>query len=294
MSEVSFEKRTEVVTTPVPGVTIACESTACEVIPQQVIPQQVIPHPQNVQVPAVQHEQSQAVSAPGGLVLGDKIPEFKDIILPRLNIVQGTGELKDSFPQGAVVFGQSLVLFAPPIINAKTGMVEKPGTAPVTITVLGFRPTRFSEKVSGGVRGMIVDTEDEVTKAGGTLNYKEWDAKKDAGMKRFEPLADALVVVERPEIVADDDTVFIYPCDGKKYALALWALKGTAYTAAAKGVFFTARAVGCLKGGYPSYSFALSTRQKSGNGNTWNIPVCLPKAKSTPSFLEFAANILNG
>lgn len=233
-----------------------------------------------------------AVQAPGGLVLGDKIPEFKDIILPRLNIVQGTGELKDSFPQGAVVFGQSLVLFAPPIVNAKTATVERPGTPPVIITVLGFRPTRFSEKVSGGVRGIIVNTEEEVTAAGGTLNYKEWDAKKSSGMKRFEHLADALVVIERPDAVADDDTVFIYPCDGKKYALALWALKGTAYTAAAKGVFFTARAVGCLRSGYPTYSFALSTRTQSRDGNTWYVPVCLPRTKSSAEFLAFAASIL--
>lgn len=276
--QISFEKQTEVVPTPVEGVDIPCENTFC-----------TAPHPQNVQVPAVRAE---TTVAPAGIVLGDKIPEFKDIILPRLNIVQGTGELKDSFPQGAVVFGQSLVIFTPPVVNAKTGNVEKPGTPPAIITVLGFRPTRFSEKVQGGIRGMIVDTEEQVTAAGGTLNYQEWAAKKSAGMKRFEPLADALVVIERPEAVADDDTVFIYPCDGKKYALALWALKGTAYTAAAKGVFFTARAVGCLRQGYPTYSYALSTRQQSREGNTWYVPVCIPKSKSTPEFLAFAASIL--
>lgn len=248
-------------------------------------------HPQNALVPAVAH--AQAVSAPTSLVVGDKLPEFKDIILPRLNLVQGTGELKDSFPQGAVVFGQSLVIFTPPIINAKTGSVEKAGSPPAIITVLGFRPDRFLEKVKGGVGGMIVDTEEQVTAAGGTLNYREWEAKQASGMKRFEPLADAVVVIERPETVADDDTVFCYPCDGKKYALAIWGLRGTSYTQAAKGVFFTARAVGCLRAGYPTYSYSLSTRTQSKNGNTWYVPVCIPCKKSSAEFLAFAASILN-
>lgn len=272
--EVSFVK-TEVikesVPTPVGDLTVACETTVC--------------HPQNAQVPAV--------VAPSGLALGDKIPSFDDVILPRLNIVQGTGELKDSFPQGAVVFGQSLVIFTPSIVNAKTASVEKAGSPPAIITVLGFRPTRFLEKVKGGIGGMIVDTEEQVTLAGGTLNYREWEAKQTSGMKRFEPLADAVVVIERPQEVADDDTVFCYPCDGKKYALALWGLKGTSYTQAAKGVFFTARAVGCLRGGYPTYSYALSTRTQSKNGNTWYVPVCIPNKKSSAEFLAFAASILN-
>lgn len=272
--EVSFVK-TEVikesVPTPVGDLTVACETTVC--------------HPQNAQVPAV--------VAPSGLALGDKIPSFDDVILPRLNIVQGTGELKDSFPQGAVVFGQSLVIFAPPIINAKTQTVEKPGTPPAIITVLGFRPTRFCEKVQGGFGGLICNTEAEVTANGGSLNYQEWMAKKASGMKRFEPLADALVVIERPEAVADDDTVFNYPCDGKKYTLALWGMRGTSYTAAAKGCFFTQRAVGCLRQGYPTYSFALSTRTQSRDGNSWHVPVCIPNKKSSAEFLAFAASILN-
>jgi hypothetical protein len=163
---------------------------------------------------------------------------------------------------------------------------------------MGFRPTRYVEKVTGGARGLIVNTEDEVRAAGGTLDYKEWNLKKASGMKRFEVLAEALVAIERPEHVADDETVFVYPVtDGdktRKFALALWAMKGTAYTAAAKRVFFTNRAVGCLRKGYPTRSFQLSTRFESfDNGNGAWVPVALPGAESTPGFMEFARAILN-
>lgn len=234
--------------------------------------------------------------APGGLLLGDKLPTFKDIILPRINIVQGVGLLKDRFPFGSIVFDGSsngAVLYTPPDIDQSTGNVKRAGTKPVVITVLGFRPTRFAEKVSGGIRGMIVDTEDAVRANGGTLDYSEWKLKAAVGMKRFEYLAEALIAIERPETLADDDTVFGYAVDGKKYTLAIWGLKGTAYTAAAKRVFFTARAMGCLRTGYPSYSYNVSTRVEKRENNTYAVPVCLPNAKSTPAFLEFVGTILN-
>lgn len=231
--------------------------------------------------------------APGGLLLGDKIPTFKDIILPRLNIVQGVGLLKDNFPFGSIVFNQQAVLYVPPDIDMKTGTVKRAGTPPVNLTVLGFRPTRFAEKVSGGARGIIVDTEEAVRANGGTLDYNEWKLKQNAGMKRFEYLAEALVAVERPTGLADDDTIFVYAVDGKKYALAIWGLKGTAYTAAAKRVFFTARSMGCLRSGYPSWNYAVSTISKQTEGNTYAVPVCLPAAKSTPAMLEFVGGILN-
>lgn len=231
--------------------------------------------------------------APGGLVLGDKLPTFKDIILPRINIVQSVGNLKDSFPFGSIVFNQQAILYTPPIIDKQTGNVKEKGTDPVNLTILGFRPTRYAEKVAGGGRGIIVDTEDAVRANGGTLDYNEWNLKKASGMKRFEPLAEALVAIERPATLADDDTIFVYPVDGKKYALAVWGLKGTAYTAAAKRVFFQARSMGCLRTGYPSWSFAVSTRMESRESNTYSVPVCLPKAKSTPAFLEFVASVLH-
>lgn len=235
---------------------------------------------------------SQAM-APAGLVLGDSLPSFDDIILPRLNIVQNIGDLKDSFPLGAIVFNQTTVLFTPPIVNGKTKIVEKPASAPLVITCLGFRPTRFVEKVEGG-RGMIVKTEDEVRANGGTLDYNEWMLKKADGMKRFEPLAEALIAVERPEIVADDDTVFVYPVAGKKLALALWGQKGTAYTAAAKRVFFTNRAMGCLRGGYPTRSFNFTTVWKTfGEGRGAWAPSLLPHQPNSPEFLAWVAQVLN-
>jgi hypothetical protein len=227
-----------------------------------------------------------------GLLLGDYLPELKDIILPRVNIVQGIGKLQETFPKGAIVFGQNLVLWEGPKVDAQ-GVQTKAGSPPVVMTVLGFRPTRFVEKVKGGARGLIVTTEEEVAAHGGTLDYNEWKLKEASGIKRFEPLADAMVAIRRPADIKDDDTTFVYEVEGHKYALALWSMKGVVYTAGAKKVFFTARKIGALRGGYPTYSFYITTRlEKYPGGNAAWIPICLPAEKNTDEFLKFVNGII--
>ncbi len=245
--------------------------------------------------PAPQQPSQAVALSRGGLLLGDTIPSFDQIILPRLNIVQGVGKLKDSFPQGAIIWNQTLPLFVPPDIDPKTGNIRRAGTPPITLTVLGFRPTRYVERVAGGARGQICNTEAEVRAAGGTTDYKEWDLKKASGMKYFQLLAEALVAIERPEGCADDDSVFVYPVGDKKYTLALWGMKGSVYTAAAKRVFQTQRAMGALRGGYPTMNFHVTTRLENwSNGNSSWIPVCINGQKSTPEFLAFVQDVIGG
>jgi hypothetical protein len=241
--------------------------------------------------------------APAGLVLGDKIPEFKDIILPRLNIAQNIGNLKDTYQPGSLVYNQTTLLFVPPVVNKDNGAVIKPGLPAVNMVILGFRPTRYVEKVEGGGRGVIVDTEDAVRTHGGTLDWNEFELKKKDGIKLFESLAEALVAIERPEHCiaqganpSDDDPVFVYDVAGKKYAIAIWGLKGMAYTVA-KTAFFTPRSVGCLrKGGYPSYVFSVTTKWKPGKkpGSGAFIPVPVPTGPTSAPLLEFVSQILNG
>lgn len=232
----------------------------------------------------------------GAFMAADLIPGFSDVILPRINLVHPLGDLKDSFPQGAIVFGQNTLLFSPAVVNKATSTITKPATSPVNITVLGFpRPTRYVEKVQGGERGMLVDSEDAVRGAGGTTDYKEWDLKKASGMRYFQPMADMLVAIARPEIVADDDTLFTFPVGPtEKYTIGLFAAKATAYTAVCKSVLFPARKLGLLRGGYPTYSFNLSTRLKSfpGGNEAW-VPILTPREKSSEAFMEFARAILN-
>lgn len=228
------------------------------------------------------------------LVLGDKIPDFGDVILPRLNIAQGIGDLGKTFDPGSICFDQRVLLFSPPIIDVAQGTITKPALPPVSIVCIGFRPTRYVEKVEGGGKGLMFDTEEQVKNAGGTLDYREYELKKKDGMKRFEALAEALIAIQRPEHIADDGTVFVYDVEGKKYAIALWAIKGTAYTAACKKTLFMQRACGYLNGGYPTRELFLTARwTKFDNGNGAWTPVMLPGKATSPAFLAWVAGIIN-
>lgn len=242
------------------------------------------PIPNHVEVPAVR----------SSIVSPDDLPGFRDVKFPRLNVIQNIGTLKETFSPGEIVFGQQTVLFTPPEIDGKTGNITKPGTPPVIITVLGIAQKRFGEIVVGGMGGVLVNTEAEVCAAGGTLDYKEYELKKSSGMKRFGPMVDLIVVIKRPECVANDGNVFGFEVEGHQYALALWSLFKTSYTEAYKAVLAFQRLAGVLKNGYPTHSFALSTREKSYPGNKLaHIPVLLPNAKSSPAFMDFVNQIIN-
>jgi len=246
------------------------------------------------QLPAI--ASSFAAPARQSFLLGDLLPDFSDMQLPRCNIVQNIGDLSQSFESGSILYGQQLVLFLPAIIEAKTSTLKRAATPPVTMTFLGFRPTRYAEKCEGGARGLLVASEEEVRANGGTLDYREWQLKKDSGMKRFEPLADCMVAIEKPEAIADDGTVFVYDVAGKKVALALWAVRGTSYTQLCKKTLFPARRLGALRhGGFPSWSYSVSSREdKYPGGHAAWVPVALPKEKSSEAFMEFVREVLPG
>lgn len=241
-----------------------------------------------------------AVARQADPILGDDMPSFAQIILPTVNISQNIGFIKDTHEPGSIVFGMNTSIWTPPKFDAKTGNTIRAATDPVEITVLGFRPIRYVEKTVGGARGIICNTEQQVTANGGTLDYAEWQLKQLKGMKLFQPLATAMVVVARPAHLMpieprteEDEAVFVYTVDGKRVALGLWNMKGTAYTAAAKRVFFTARKTGCLKeGGYPSWSFSMTAiEQTFGTNKAW-VPNCVPKDRNTPAFLAWVKELL--
>lgn len=230
-------------------------------------------------------------------LLGDFLPDFSDIIMPRLNICQNLGDLKDEFPLGALVLGQKTELWRPPII--KNGVITEQAPPPVEIIVVGFRPTRYVEKTTGGARGNIVNTPQEVVAAGGTTEYAE-----AARLKKplYQPLAEAVVLIKQPACSPDPEGAvfsFTVPEEGGaegKWALCFWSLKGSAYTAAGKSVLFKERRLGFLqKCGYPGRHFHLTNIWKEwDNGSAAWVPVLVAGKKTAPETLEWVQSLLAG
>lgn len=247
-------------------------------------------------VPLVEHSEGPQVAGPAGqtqAIMPRPRPSLSEIILPRINLVHSVGTLKDSFPVGSFVHNQELVLYTAPQINARTQTVERAGSPPLIVTFLDVRPVRYFENVKGGGRGMICDTEDQVRQVGGTTNFKEWELKAKDGMKRFDFGSDCLLAIERPEMAADDGTVFVFPVGDKKYALALYNMKGSAFTVLKQTVNQWSL-IGCLRDGLSTRSVALSAKLKPTpkRDSTYWCPVLVPSKETTPEFRDWAASVI--
>ena len=299
--KMSFSK-TEQVPTPVEGVTVETTTTA---VPAAEAPASE-PKAESIPTRPASEQTTTAVArreTSDHAIFDDNNIGFEDIVLPRINIVQKVGDLSNVFTPGEIVLNQSLVIHTP-------ASQKGAGDPPISLTVLGFKKTIFVEKVEGGALGDIARSEEEIVRKGGTLDYKEWkqsekDAKENAGTKPlryFQRMATALVLVEKPGNVADpDQTIFPYECEGRFYTLALWSMKGTAYTNGAKNIF-THRKIGHLRtvtlptgekrGGYPTNSYTLSTKLENYFGNFAHIPVLKPGPKNTEAFRSFVNSIL--
>jgi hypothetical protein len=219
-----------------------------------------------------------AVAANPGYYDDENIPA-SDLKLPRLNIVQKVGELSNNFAGGTILLDGNLTL-----VDAPKGPAE---SAALRFLVIGLQDKRFVEKVEGGLRGNTFLTEAEVVKAGGTLDYNE--AKSSNGAKPlYQTLVTAMIVIEKPTTV--NDNAFPITFDGKKYALALYSMKGTSYTNAAKHLY-TARKFGNCAEGFRFGWWTMTSRIKAA-ANSYFIPTVRQQEKSTPAFRAFLTALL--
>jgi hypothetical protein len=223
------------------------------------------------------------------VMLGDEIPSFTSIIMPRVAITQNMGELLKKFDAGTLVLNNRIPLFVP-----GKGDTRK-ATPAVNIVFLGIQGREtFVEKTKTG-NGIRVKTEAAVAAAGGTTDYGEWELKASSGMKLFRPSVDFVALIEQPEIAAKSEGDFPFELEGKKYALGLWGLVGAPHTALARGVLYTARKMGVLlQGGYPSWVFSVTTFEKpfaGGQKHAW-VPAAEPVTKTAPGTLAFIAELL--
>ena len=247
---VAAEVVTETVQTPTPVAEVTVESTNTSA---------VVPY------------QAPAAPARTQSFYDDDSMDAGDLVLPRLNIVQKVGDLSNVFVPGTIVLNGQLELAKAPAPNAES--------APLNLLVIGFQPTIYAEKVEGGLRGNLVNSEQEVVAKGGTLDWNEY---KQAGKPLYQRLATAMVLIEQPAGL--DASSFPVEVCGKRYALALYSMKGTSYTNGAKH-FKSARKIGHLcANGYRGGFWLFSSKLKKFESNYAFIPVVRPSAETSEEF----------
>jgi hypothetical protein len=280
------------VPTPVKDVVIDVQTTHVETAPQVAVnvseasPAPAAEIPTTSAVAVVPPAPVARTNSP--VEFNDENIGFEDCILPRINIVQKVGDLSNIFGGGEIVLNLSVVIHTPADPVKKIA-----GTPPLVFTILGFRPRQYTEKVEGGRLGILASNAADVARHGGTLDYKEYQSSlKVEGikpLKYFQRLATAVILIERPAHLAEtdvDNILFPYECAGRFYALALWGMKGIAYTGAAK-VIFTARKLGHLRHGYCKQAYTLTSKLEEYNGNFAYKPLLGVGPKTSPEFEAF-------
>lgn len=201
-----------------------------------------------------------------------------DLNIPSLKIVQAVGPMSELFEPGLLVLtagGENSVVLA--------GEEQE-----IQLTVLRIRK-QYIENLEYGSeeRPRIFDTIEDVQAAGGWI---EWHNNE---RPPFSPLATAVVVISCPEGLGEDEMAhFPFEFQGGRYALALWTMKGTAYTRAAKNIFTASvYSLTAERGGLPTGAWTLSTKRVKAGQNMVYAPILKQAGTWDPEFVQFLATL---
>jgi hypothetical protein len=212
----------------------------------------------------------------GGLFEDVADIDFRDLQLPRINLVQKSGQLADQFDPGDICFMKEVVL-----------------PQPLEFLLIGFRKTSFVEKVNEGEEGTICHSEAEVVTCGGTT---EWTDHNATGKPLFQRYTTALVLIKAPDGVSEEllAQYFPYEIQGSNWALAAWSLKGPSYTAVVKPLK-TARKFGYLRQGYHTRLHHLSSKLTAyKTGRSGYVPIVkVSQTEITEEFLTELTELMS-
>lgn len=195
-----------------------------------------------------------------------------DVRLPRINLIHKTSkeEAVAKFGIGSFVLNQELKL--------------SDGKTAIECTAMQFAKDLIQKLPFESVeQPKVFKTEDEVIKAGGSLNW----ADKDGG-NFFIPRGHIQLIVPMPEGTDEaGEALFPYEFNGVNYAMAILTVSSSAYTSAGKELA-TLRANNKVMRKGLRYGKLLLTSEGRKNANfSWVVPVLKFNGENTPEYVEF-------
>jgi hypothetical protein len=197
----------------------------------------------------------------------------EDLKPPRINLVQKSGSLCDTFSPGTFLYERAIVLAKP--------------TDPINVVPLRLKKY-YQQKLEYGSSTefpLRADTAAEVREQGGSLMFGHDNY--------YQEVADILLAVEAPADM-DEETMAFFPYehDGKNYGLAVYTVAASAYTSLAKRLLTDAAML--LRDGLYLGNYELRSELKKSATNSWHVPVASFVSKhKTPEAAEFFRGLAN-
>lgn len=199
--------------------------------------------------------------------------DARDIDWPRLQLAQRVGplveEIDPPFTPGDWVLNQEAILW-------------QDGCAPFELTVLRWGKLFQQQTAYGEDMGTVYDTHEAAEAAG--LIYFGGD---EVG---FTPIQNAIVLIKQPEGV--ECSAFNKEHGDELFAVAMWIIRGVAYSRAVKKVNAQYRTR--LNGGLHTGSFLVEAREEKGKVNNYFVPLLREGTMHDAAFIEFAESCANG
>jgi len=218
----------------------------------------------------VEHDENatSAVQVANSLAVGQVSGPLSqsDIIIPRLNIVQNVGALSKEFDGGSIVLNKDTVL-------AKADEAIK-------LTVVSIKKT-YEERLPFDPNGPRPETYETIKEVVADGKWVDWRNNQPPPVRE---VATILVLIEEPEDYTG--LGFNYEFEGKHFALAIWTLRNTGYTRAAKKIF-SASQIELAEKGLLSGEWELSATREEVNGNMIYVPVLTISGENSPEKVAF-------
>lgn len=246
------------------------------------------PDPQAVaDLTPVPREESSAMMRMEDVQIGGMAGEFtpRDLVIPRLEIVQALGPNSEKFPGGTVIFNKTVTL-APFALT--------PQTKEVPLTIVALYAKKFIEEVleydPNGPLPRTFPTMDAAKAAGLRTEWGPKGADGKSVAPQVREVSNLLILIQQPEGL--DPVLFPFEDGGKRYAVAMWTVRGSAYRKVAKTMFSNMHFA--LRGNLASGTWTMVVKRESLNGKLVYIPNVALTATTSPTLIEMVKSMMAG
>lgn len=211
------------------------------------------------------------ISDPDKGLIGEWTSE--DLRLPRLNLVNKSGELADTFTPGTWVVNREHSITS---INSENKNV---GNSLTIIAATLSKQYQENTEFDPSTPRKMANTAQEVRELGGRVS-------REKGEGNFSELAHIEIFVECPENISEEASgLFFYDFGGKKYGRFIYTASGGAFSAVAV-TMASALKTYLMESGLIGGSWALSSALVKDTKNSWWKPVLRSASRIEPGVIQ--------